>query len=201
MRINMSDKKKPIVYSCSGCSNLAQIAHDLALNMDKDGIAEMSCISGVIGKVGPILEVANSGLPIFAIDGCSLACTKACLDACGISVEHHFDISQYGFEKRAGQVSWRKAAINFAGQSWFLGDFIINTQTNKTKKEIVGLFEKTNNKLGLEGKIILSENGMLEFVGSIATNIDQDLYSAIALFNDGKPANGRLPIRYKQSMF
>jgi uncharacterized metal-binding protein len=94
------DSKKPIVYSCSGCSNLAQMAHDLALNMDKDGIAEMSCISGVIGKVDPVMKLARSGRAIIAIDGCGLGCTKSCLDACNIEPEIHFDISSCGFEKR-----------------------------------------------------------------------------------------------------
>ena len=97
----MSDKNKPIVYSCSGCCNLARMAHDIALNMDNDGIAEMSCISGVIGKVQPIVDIAKSGRPIIAIDGCSLNCTKACLDACDLLPEHHFEIGSMGFEKRS----------------------------------------------------------------------------------------------------
>jgi len=97
----MGEKQKPIVYSCSGCSNLAQMAHELALNMDLDGIAEMSCVSGVIGKVKPIMRMAQSGRPIIAIDGCSLKCTKACLDASGLNVSMHFDLSEYGFEKRS----------------------------------------------------------------------------------------------------
>lgn len=95
----MTDNKKPIVYSCSGCSNLALIAHDLALNMDRDGIAEMSCISGVIGKVPQIVQIATSGRPIIAIDGCSMGCTKSCLDACKIKADHYFDLSQFGIEK------------------------------------------------------------------------------------------------------
>ena len=41
----------PLVYSCSGCSNLAQLANDLALRLDRDGLAEMSCIAGVGGDV------------------------------------------------------------------------------------------------------------------------------------------------------
>jgi uncharacterized metal-binding protein len=94
-------KKKPIVYSCSGCSNLAQMAHDLASNLDRDGIAEMSCISGVIGEVEQVMALARSGRPIIAIDGCNLGCTKSCLDACNITPELHFDIGSYGFEKRA----------------------------------------------------------------------------------------------------
>ena len=97
----MGEKLKPIVYSCSGCSNLAQMAHDLALNMDQDGIAEMSCVSGVIGQVKPIMKMAESGRPIIAVDGCALKCTKACLDACDLKVDLHFDLSDYGFEKRS----------------------------------------------------------------------------------------------------
>ncbi|WP_444997021.1 putative zinc-binding protein [Aliikangiella sp. IMCC44359] len=97
----MSDNNIPIVYSCSGCSNLAQLAHDIALNMERDGIAEMSCISGVIGGVEPIKKLAESGRPIFVVDGCSLTCTKACLDACGLKAALYFDLSLFGFEKRS----------------------------------------------------------------------------------------------------
>ncbi len=92
---------KPIVYSCSGCSNLAQMAHNIALNLDGDGMAEMSCISGVIGKVAPIMALAQSGRPIIAIDGCDLGCTKSCLDISGLTIEHYYKISDLGFEKRS----------------------------------------------------------------------------------------------------
>lgn len=92
---------KPIVYSCSGCSNLAQMAHNISLNLDGDGIAEMSCASGVVGKVAPIMELANSGRPIIAIDGCGLSCTKSCLEASGLQADYYYQISDLGFEKRS----------------------------------------------------------------------------------------------------
>lgn len=104
---NISEKNasletgKPIVYACSGCSNLAQMAHNISLNLDGDGIAEMSCVSGVVGNVGPIAELAKSGRPIIAIDGCELGCTKSCLDASGLKTNHYFTISDLGFEKRS----------------------------------------------------------------------------------------------------
>jgi uncharacterized metal-binding protein len=93
--------KKPIVYYCSCCSNLAQMAHNLSLNLDGDGIAEMSCIAGVIGNVGPIMDLANSGRPIIAIDGCGLSCTKSCLEASNIKADYYYLISDLGFEKRS----------------------------------------------------------------------------------------------------
>ena len=36
---------------------------------------------------------------------------------------------------------------------------------------------------------------------TISTDIDESLYNTVALFNNGKPANGRLPIRFKQKIF
>ena len=90
----------PIVYSCSGCSNLAQIAHNISLTLNGDGIAEMSCVSGVVGKVKPIIELANSGRAIIAIDGCELGCTKACPDKSELKIGHYLKISDYGIDKR-----------------------------------------------------------------------------------------------------
>ena len=92
--------QKPIVYSCSGCSNLAQMAHNISLTLDGDGIAEMSCISGVVGNVKPIIELAHSGRSIIAIDGCELGCTMACLNKSNITIDHYFKLSDLGFDKR-----------------------------------------------------------------------------------------------------
>jgi uncharacterized metal-binding protein len=92
--------EKPIVYSCSGCSNVARIAHDIALNLDSDGIAEMSCVSGVIGNVAPIKAIATSGRSIIAIDGCELACTKTCLMKADVDITQYFVITDLGIEKR-----------------------------------------------------------------------------------------------------
>jgi len=92
--------KKPVVYACSGCSNVARIAHDIALNLDSDGLAEMSCVSGVIGNVEPVKEIATNADSIIVLDGCGLHCTKSCLDASNIPVQHHFVITDFGIEKR-----------------------------------------------------------------------------------------------------
>lgn len=111
----MTQTKKPIVYSCSGCSNLALIAHDLALNLDRDGIADMSCISGVAGNVPEVVEFARSGRPIIAIDGCDQQCTKACANNCDVTIDHYFELSQFGIAKHGkweGSLSENSIALN-----------------------------------------------------------------------------------------
>lgn len=53
--LNKENEKLPLVYSCSGCSNIAQLANDVAVKMVWEGIAEMSCIAGVRGNVKPLI--------------------------------------------------------------------------------------------------------------------------------------------------
>jgi uncharacterized metal-binding protein len=90
----------PLVYSCSGCSSAAQMANRIALWMDADGAAEMSCIAGVGGGVPGLLRTAQSGRPVFALDGCILHCTRACLARAGVEPTLHLTLSDFGVRKR-----------------------------------------------------------------------------------------------------
>ena len=90
----------PLVYSCSGCSSVAQLANDCALELDRTGRAQMSCISGVGGGVPSLQKLAQSGRPILALDGCALACVKACLAQAGITATVHLILNQEGVRKR-----------------------------------------------------------------------------------------------------
>lgn len=90
----------PLVYSCSGCSSVAQLANDCALELDRAGRAQMSCISGVGGGVPSLQKLAQSGRPILALDGCALACVKACLAQAGITATVHLILNQEGARKR-----------------------------------------------------------------------------------------------------
>lgn len=91
----------PIVYSCSGCSSAAQLANHVALQLDRRGAAEMSCIAGVGGDVPHLMKTARSGRPIIALDGCPLVCVKSTLARHGITPERHYQLQQYGVKKRA----------------------------------------------------------------------------------------------------
>lgn len=93
----------PLVYSCSGCSSAAQLANDLALRLDRGGVAEMSCIAGVGGNVRPLVKKAQDAAaaqrPIVAIDGCALACAKACLAQRGVTPTLHLQLGERGVRK------------------------------------------------------------------------------------------------------
>lgn len=98
--MKMKQDELPLVYSCSGCSSAAQMANDIAVQLDRMGIAEMSCIAGVGGNVKSLVRTALSGRKIVVIDGCPLACAKACLRNHSVEPDTHYDLSALGVSKR-----------------------------------------------------------------------------------------------------
>ena len=91
---------KPLVYSCSGCSSAAQLANYVAVRLDRQGDAEMSCIAGVGGDVPQLVRIAKSGRPVVALDGCPLNCVKNSLARHGITPWRHYQLQQFGVRKR-----------------------------------------------------------------------------------------------------
>lgn len=92
-----------LVYSCSGCSNAAQLANHLAVRLDRTGVAEMSCIAGVGGQVKPLVnklkEAVERERPILAIDGCRLACVASSLAHHGVKAQVHIQLAAHGVRK------------------------------------------------------------------------------------------------------
>lgn len=100
-----NNHKKVIVYSCSGCSSVAQLANDIAVRLDREGFVTMSCIAGVGGSVPGLVKIAKSADIIIGIDGCQLSCVKACLKQRGLTPAYHYDLSRLGAAKKFHQDS------------------------------------------------------------------------------------------------
>jgi uncharacterized metal-binding protein len=89
-----------LIYSCSGSSNVAQLANYIAVRLDRLGIAEMSCIAGVGGDVRALVKKATAGRPVLAIDGCPLSCCEEVLGAKGVKPEQLIRLHDIGLKKR-----------------------------------------------------------------------------------------------------
>ena len=101
--MNNERRALPLVYSCSGCSSAAQMANYVALQLDRRGMAEMSCIAGVGGGVPSLVrkaeEAAAAERPIVAIDGCVLACARRCLAQRDLAPTLHVQLGEAGVRK------------------------------------------------------------------------------------------------------
>ncbi len=98
--MSQTAKSLPLVYACSGCSSAAQMANYVALQLDRQALAEMSCIAGVGGNVPHLVRIAQSGRPILALDGCPLQCVKSSLAQRGLSPSEHVLLHEQGVKKK-----------------------------------------------------------------------------------------------------
>lgn len=106
---------KPLVFACSGCSHLATIANDIALTLDSDGIAEMSCVSWLMAANEKKIKDKSSGRKVILIEGCGDSCSRDCLNTLGINIDAHFNIEGLGFVARSandGSLKENSIAMN-----------------------------------------------------------------------------------------
>lgn len=76
------------------------MANKIAIGLDRKGIAEMSCVAGVGGGVAPIVKKAKEADYIIGIDGCPLACVKACLKQQGLVPSQYYELNSMGVQKK-----------------------------------------------------------------------------------------------------
>jgi uncharacterized metal-binding protein len=62
---------KPVVYACSGCSDAGELADRIARALTHTGVAEMSCLAGIGGRVKSIMAKGEKAERILVIDGCT----------------------------------------------------------------------------------------------------------------------------------
>lgn len=88
-----------IIFACSGCADVGELADQAARKLTRDGAGKMFCLSGIGGRVSSILTATEAAHSILAIDGCSLDCTQKTLELAGFSPTRHLRLNELGFEK------------------------------------------------------------------------------------------------------
>jgi len=94
-----------LIFSCSGCADVGELADQAARKLNRDGAGKMFCLAGVGGRVSGILKTTETAQSILAIDGCPLDCTKKTLEQAGITRINHLRLNDLGFEKGQTEVS------------------------------------------------------------------------------------------------
>lgn len=95
----MHSEMKPVVFACAGCSYAGQIAYRLALELDRRGIAEMSCLAG-LGAEKPVFMKLAERRPVWIIDGCPIECSAGITAKTGRPAILHIRLYEYGIKKK-----------------------------------------------------------------------------------------------------
>jgi uncharacterized metal-binding protein len=99
----MSDSSKEakniVIYGCSGCSDVGELADRTARVLSQKQVGEMSCLAGIGGRVKPLIRKAEKAGAIMAIDGCPLNCARHTLVEAGFETTHHLQLQLLGLRK------------------------------------------------------------------------------------------------------
>lgn len=88
-----------IVYACSGCSDAGELADKTARSLAQSGVAEMSCLAGIGGRVKSLMKIAERADEILVIDGCPLNCARHTLEMAGFQRFSHLELHRLGLRK------------------------------------------------------------------------------------------------------
>jgi uncharacterized metal-binding protein len=92
-------KKTVIIYACSGCSDAGEIADHLARRLTCEGVAQMSCLAGIGGRVKSHMLKAENAERILVVDGCPLNCAANTLKLAGFEKFEHLELHKIGIYK------------------------------------------------------------------------------------------------------
>ena len=92
--------KKPILFACSGCSNAGQLANDVAHELDRRGVAEMSCLAG-IGAAKPLFLKKLQQREVWVVDGCPIHCSLGVFNQVHEHIDVHIRLHDLGVKKQA----------------------------------------------------------------------------------------------------
>jgi len=88
-----------ILLPCSGGSNCGQIANQVAVKLDEEGVGKIYCLAGIGAHIKGMVESARSAKRIVALDGCDVACAKKTIEHAGLLVTDWVCVTDEGIAK------------------------------------------------------------------------------------------------------
>jgi len=94
-----SEQPATVVYACSGCSDAGELADRITRQLSRAGIAQMSCLAGIGGRVKSLVTRAQNAERILVVDGCPLNCARHRLELAGFKKFDHLELHKIGMRK------------------------------------------------------------------------------------------------------
>jgi uncharacterized metal-binding protein len=127
------NKPATVVYACSGCSDAGELADRIARQLSHGGVAQMSCLAGIGGRVKSLVLKAEKAERILVIDGCPLNCAAHTLKLAGFQRFEHLERHKIGIRKGSCPVTDERIACGVVASKKILAG-----ETPLTTAEKVG---------------------------------------------------------------
>jgi uncharacterized metal-binding protein len=93
-----SGGKTRIIHTCSGASDVGEIADKTARKLSKDGYGNMTCLAAIGAHLSGFVESAKGADENITIDGCPVACAKKNLEHIGVTPKSYI-LTEMGLVK------------------------------------------------------------------------------------------------------
>jgi uncharacterized metal-binding protein len=89
-----------MVYACSGCADVGEVADQVSRKLRKDGFAtsKASCLIGIGAGLQPFIDAARAADKVITIDGCGVLCAKITIENIGLQPQAII-LTEMGLEK------------------------------------------------------------------------------------------------------
>jgi uncharacterized metal-binding protein len=101
---NIRNDKVPLVFACSGASNVGEIADLAARKLYRKGVTVMDCPSALSGRIKKQIEKVRKASRAIVIDGCDKDCVARTLINAGFSSYAHIRLDDLGLLKGGARV-------------------------------------------------------------------------------------------------
>ena len=88
-----------MILSCSGGSNVGQLANQASVELTQKGYGKMFCLAGIGAHLSGFVQSARDVPTMVVIDGCSIGCAKAVIEQAEIPLRHYLVLTDLGIEK------------------------------------------------------------------------------------------------------
>lgn len=109
-----------MLLSCSGGSNVGQLANQAAVELTREGFGRLYCLAGIAGHLDGFVRSARDVPEVIVVDGCPIGCGKAVFDHLELPLKHYLVVTDLGIEKnhdfelKRAEIDRVKAAVRSA---------------------------------------------------------------------------------------
>jgi uncharacterized metal-binding protein len=91
--------EKPMLLSCSGGSNVGQLANQAAVELTQEGFGKMTCLAGIGAHLNGFVHSAQKATELIVIDGCEIGCSKGIIQHTEVPLVNYLVLTDIGIEK------------------------------------------------------------------------------------------------------
>jgi uncharacterized metal-binding protein len=89
-----------LVFTCCGAAYSGQVSNRAGVNLSQEGAGNMFCIAAVGAGIPDKMNRARNAGRRVVIDGCEDHCGRKIMEAAGLPVDLHVDVTTLGVEKK-----------------------------------------------------------------------------------------------------